>query len=84
MDSALLVACSSLCGEAVVDAQDAEVGRLDHMLIDPTSGRIAYAVLSRGGVFGIGQTLFEVPWTALSVDAERQLLILRGSASPAL
>ena len=71
-----LVACSSLCGEAVVDPDDGEVGRLDHMLIDVASGRIAYAVVARGGVFGIGETLFEVPWDALTVDAQRQVLVL--------
>ena len=72
----MLVACSSLCGEAVVDDDDAEVGRLDHMVIDVASGRIAYAVVARGGVFGIGETLFEVPWGALTVDIQRHVLVL--------
>ena len=70
------MACSQLAGGAVLDANDAEVGRLDHLVIDVASGRIAYAVLARGGVFGIGETLFEVPWSALRLDARREVLVL--------
>jgi hypothetical protein len=32
------------------------------------SGRIAYAVLSFGGVLGLGDKLFAVPWSALALD----------------
>ena len=76
MDAPLLMACSRLAGGAVVDANDREVGRLDHLVIDVPTGRIAYAVLARGGVFGIGQTLFEVPWTALRLDPHREVLVM--------
>jgi hypothetical protein len=76
MDSPLLVPCSSLCGEAVVDGGDAPLGRLDHMVIDPASGRIAFAVVAAGGVFGIGETLREVPWRALKRDEARGVWVL--------
>ena len=32
------------------------------------SRRIAYAVLSFGGVLGMGEKLFAVPWSALKLD----------------
>ena len=70
------MAYSRLAGGAVLDANDDEVGRLDHLVIDVPTGRIAYAVLARGGVFGIGQALFEVPWSALRLDPRREVLIL--------
>ena len=76
MGTQLLVPCSSLCGETVVDGSDAPVGRLDHMVIEPASGRIAYAVVARGGVFGIGETLCEVPWHALKRDEKRGVWVL--------
>jgi sporulation protein YlmC with PRC-barrel domain len=76
VQSSGLVACSSLCGEAVVDRGYAEVGRLDHIVIDPATGHIAYAVIARGGVFGIGKTLFEVPWETLTRDAEKSVWLL--------
>ena len=31
--------------------------------------RVAYAVLSFGGLLGIGDMLFAVPWAALTLDA---------------
>jgi hypothetical protein len=33
-----------------------------------TQGRIAYAVLSFGGMLGVGDKLFAVPWQALRLD----------------
>jgi sporulation protein YlmC with PRC-barrel domain len=72
----MLVASSRLAGGVVLDANDDEVARLDHLVIDVRTGRIAYAVLARGGVFGIGETLFEVPWSALRLDAQREVLVL--------
>lgn len=73
---ATLMACSQLAGGAVLDADDNEIGRLDHLVIEVASGRIAYAVLSRGGVFGVGETLFEVPWSALRRDPAREVFVL--------
>lgn len=72
----MLMACSRLTGGAVLDGNDAEVGRLDHLLIEMPTGRIAYAVLTRGGVYGVGGTLFRVPWSRLRVDCRREVLVL--------
>jgi hypothetical protein len=33
---------------------------------------VCYAVLSFGGVFGIGEKLFAVPWNALRLDTENK------------
>lgn len=65
-----------LTGDSVVSADDEDVGRLDEILIDVPSGRIAYAVLSCGGVFGIGARLYAVPWEALTRDGSRGCFIL--------
>jgi hypothetical protein len=37
-------------------------------MIDVVTGRIAYAVLSFGGLLGIGSKLFALPWSTLTVD----------------
>ena len=37
-------------------------------MLDMNNGKIAYAVLSCGGVAGIGEKLFAVPWKALKLD----------------
>jgi hypothetical protein len=45
-------------------------------MIDYTTGRIAYAVLSFGGFLGMGDKLFAVPWEALTLDTKEHKFIL--------
>jgi hypothetical protein len=71
-----LLPCSTPQGEVVVNRGDEELGQLEHIVIDAPSGRIAYAVLVRGGVFGLGQRFHAVPWNALEVDMNRHCLVL--------
>jgi sporulation protein YlmC with PRC-barrel domain len=65
-----------------VETQDGEkLGMIKDLVIDLEQGRIAYAVLSFGGIFGIGSKLFAVPWQAFRVrghtlvlDVKKELL----------
>jgi hypothetical protein len=70
------MSCATLAGGLVVNRARDELGSLRHVMIDVVTGRIAYALLASGGVFGIGERLFVIPWTALSVDIEGQRLVL--------
>ena len=45
-------------------------------MLDVASGRVAYAVLSYGGFLGMGQKLFAVPWSALTLDTENKRFTL--------
>jgi hypothetical protein len=45
-------------------------------MLDVPSGRVAYAVLSSGGFLGIGDKLFAIPWSALTLDADNKCFIL--------
>ena len=45
-------------------------------MIDLDGGRVAYAVLSFGGLFGIGDKLFAVPLEAMQVDPENHRFVL--------
>jgi hypothetical protein len=45
-------------------------------MVDINSGRIAYAVLSFGGVLKVGNKLFAIPWQALRLDAAKKQFIL--------
>ena len=73
----MIVGCESMVGGDVLDARGEYMGRIEHIVIDASHGRIAYAILGRGGVFGIGETLFAVPWNALGFDAEHGALVLQ-------
>ena len=45
-------------------------------MLDVPAGRVAYAVLSFVGFLGIGNKLFAIPWDMLTVDEDRQCLVL--------
>ena len=72
----LTLSASSLIGDKVNNAQDENIGSLKELMIDVQSGRVAYGVLDFGGILGLGNKLFAVPWQAFSVDEENKLLRL--------
>ncbi|ABE64748.1 PRC-barrel (plasmid) [Nitrobacter hamburgensis X14] len=57
-------------GKAVYGAENKKIGSIEHVMIDETSGKIAYAVLSFGGFLGIGNDHYPVPWKVLRYDSE--------------
>jgi sporulation protein YlmC with PRC-barrel domain len=63
-----LMGANTLQGEDVYNAKGEDLGDVKEIMIDMRSGRIAYAVLSFGGVLGMGTKLFAVPWSALKLD----------------
>jgi sporulation protein YlmC with PRC-barrel domain len=71
-----VMSCANLAGDPVIDARGEDLGKLDHVMLDVPSGRIAYGVLARGGVFGIGERLFAIPWDALTLDVTRKCFVL--------
>ena len=71
-----VLAASTLAGDKVRNAAGEDLGKVDEIMIDIASGRIAYAVLSFGGILRMGNKLFAVPWGALKVDEDEKLFIL--------
>ena len=71
-----IMAADTLEGNAVKNAQNEDLGNIEHIMLDVPSGRIAYAVLSFGGWFGVGDKLFAIPWSALQLDTERKCFVL--------
>jgi len=67
---------STLIGAPVRNLQDESLGDLKDAMIDTARGKIAYGVLSFGGVLGVGNKLFAVPWDAFRVDPESERLVL--------
>ena len=70
---------STLTGDAIKNPQGESLGDLKDIMIDIGSGKVAYAVLSFGGILGMGDKLFAVPWESLTVDGENKCLVLNVS-----
>ena len=71
-----VLSASTLGGDSVRNSAGDDLGKVDEIMIDIPSGRVAYAVLSFGGVLGMGGKLFAVPWSALQVDEDEKCFIL--------
>ena len=71
-----VLAASTLAGDSVRNAAGEDLGNVDEIMVDIPSGRVAYAVVTVGGVLGMGSKLFAVPWNALKVDEDEKCFIL--------
>ncbi len=71
-----ILSSSTLTGDSVRNAQGEDLGDLKDLMIDTATGKVQYAVLSFGGILGMGDKLFAVPWTALRVDRQNECLVL--------
>lgn len=65
-----------LIGMKVENPQSEHLGKIEDIVLTPNKERVAYAVLSYGGVMGIGDKLFAVPWRALEKKTDAKALIL--------
>ena len=66
-----LISSAKVEGTTVLDRSGTSVGTIQSVMIDKYTGRVAYAILSFGGTFGFGATLFPLPWGALRYDEEK-------------
>lgn len=71
-----VLSASTLKGNSVVNAKVEKLGTIEELMIDLNKGRIAYAVLSFGGFMGMGDKLFAIPWSALTLDTVEKRFVL--------
>ena len=71
-----VVSASKIIGEAVINRQNEDLGKIHELVIDAKEGRLAYAVLSFGGFMGMGNKLFALPWKAFEFATTENKLIL--------
>ncbi|AWB50617.1 photosystem reaction center subunit H (plasmid) [Gemmobacter aquarius] len=66
-----LVSSDDVVGTEVYNTSGEHIGAIDHVMIDKISGKIAYAVMGFGGVLGIGEEHYPVPWAALRYEVSQ-------------
>jgi sporulation protein YlmC with PRC-barrel domain len=75
------VRVSQLMGANIQNPQEESVGEISDLVIDAANGKVRYAAVTYGGVLGIGNKLFAVPWEAFRCvqdpdDADEYRLVL--------
>lgn len=63
---------SSLTGDDIRNNQDETLGTVHDIMVDCGSGKVAYVVMSSGGFLGMGNKLFSIPMSALTLDQENK------------
>ncbi len=73
---AAVLSAGTLAGDKVKNLEGEELGKVEDLMIDLKSGRVAYAVISFGGGFLHTSKLFAIPWASLALDQGDKKFIL--------
>lgn len=76
MNTASFLAATRMIGNGVRNPEGEDLGRIEDLVIDLQTGRITYGVLSFGGFLGIGDKLFAIPWSAMTLDPDEKVFLL--------
>ena len=71
-----LMGADTLIGNDVYSQDEEDLGDIKEIMLDTSTGKVSYAVLSYGGFLGMGEKLFAVPWEALKLDTDNKRFIL--------
>ncbi|MHA4835845.1 PRC-barrel domain-containing protein [Sphingopyxis sp. MSC1_008] len=63
-----LIASNKVEGTAVYNREGEKLGSIYNFMVDKRAGKVEYAVLQFGGLFGIGSDYYPLPWDVLSYD----------------
>lgn len=75
-ESRRVLSTGAMTGKRVRNDAGQDIGKIEEIVVDLPTGRVAYAVLAFGGVMGIGEKLFAIPWRALSLAEHDDVFIL--------
>lgn len=60
-----LLLVNNLSGTEIQNQQGIKIGEIDAVLVDVENGRIGFVTMTSGGVFGVGEEKYIVPFNAL-------------------
>src|SRR5688500_20308505 len=63
-----LIASNRVEGTAVYNRDGEKLGRIESFMVDKRSGQAEYAIMSFGGLFGMGHDHYPLPWNVLDYD----------------
>tara|TARA_B100000683_G_C12208997_1_gene439927 strand:+ start:216 stop:587 length:372 start_codon:yes stop_codon:yes gene_type:complete len=70
-ESPTLISSHKVEGTSVYNAEGDQLGTVDSLMVNKTTGKVAYAVMSFGGFLGIGEKYHPLPWEVLHYDPRK-------------
>lgn len=71
-----LISADRVNGTDVVNTAGEKLGKIEDVAIEKVSGDVAYAILSFGGLLGIGAKYHPVPWKLLKYDTAQRAYVI--------
>lgn len=66
-----LIASNKVEGTTVYNSQREKLGSIYNFMVEKRSGKVEYAVLQFGGLFGLGSDYYPLPWDVLTYDTDQ-------------
>ena len=70
------VKASTMIGTDVINPKGDNLGDIKEVVIDPSTGKVAYAVVSFGGFLSMGEKLFAIPFSSFVYDVKKSKYVL--------
>lgn len=71
-----IVNANDVIGVDVENHQGDNLGKIEALMLDKFTGKVAYVVLSFGGFLGMGDKLFAMPWSIFSYDKTKECFLI--------
>ena len=66
-----LISSDKVEGTTVFNREGERLGTISNFMVGKRNGRVEYAVLSFGGLFGMGEKFYPLPWDVLTYDTDK-------------
>ncbi|NTZ43803.1 PRC-barrel domain containing protein [Altererythrobacter sp. SALINAS58] len=66
-----LIASNKVEGTAVYNHKGEKLGKIENFMVGKRNGRVEYAVMSFGGMLGMGEDHYPLPWEVLDYDTDK-------------
>lgn len=66
-----MVKTHDVIGVNVTNETDENLGKIEEIVLNKSTGEVHYAVLSFGGIMGMGDKLFALPWKSLKYNSTK-------------
>lgn len=67
-ETAALIASDKVEGTTLYNKDGEKLGQIENFMVGKRTGRVEYAVLSFGGILGLGKNHYPIPWDRLDYN----------------